>query len=246
MLKPTLIMLLLASAQVAPAAATDKAAQPATSQPRAAAEKAAFALPALPYAADALQPVIDRETMELHHGKHHKGYVDNLNKAVAADPGLQGLTLEQILGRASALPKDVRDNGGGHWNHSFFWTLMAPEGQQGSPSPALEAAIRRDFGGMEKFKAAFQQAGTSRFGSGWVWLVQTPDGKLTVTSTPNQDNPLMDGGPIKGTPILANDVWEHAYYLTWRNQRAAYLSNWWKVVNWTRVNALFDAAQAGR
>lgn len=212
----------------------------------AAAVEGAFRLDPLPYAVDALAPVIDRETMELHHGKHHRAYVDNLNKAVAADPALKGLSLEQLLAKVSGLPKAVRDNGGGHWNHRFFWTLMAPEGQRGAPSAALEAAIQRDFGGMDRFKAAFQQAGTSQFGSGWAWLVLTPEGKLVVTSTANQDNPLMDLAAAKGTPILANDVWEHAYYLTYRNRRGEYLSSWWTVVNWNRVNALYEAAAKAR
>lgn len=237
MLKPMLAALLLVAA---PAAHAQQA--PATAQ----AVAGAFTLDPLPYATDALAPVIDRETMELHHGKHHRAYVDNLNKAVAADPALKGLGLEQLLARVSSLPKAVRDNGGGHWNHRFFWTLMAPEGQRGTPSKELEAAIARDLGGMDKFKAAFQQAGTSQFGSGWAWLVLTPEGKLVVTSTANQDNPLMDVAAVKGVPILANDVWEHAYYLTYRNRRAEYLSNWWTVVNWNRVNALYADATKRR
>ena len=232
-MKPLAAALLLVAA---PAALAQAPAAPA------AAVQGPFALDALPYATDALAPVIDRETMELHHGKHHRAYVDNLNKAVAADPTLKGLSLEQLLGRVSGLPKAVRDNGGGHWNHRFFWTLMAPQGQRGAPSEALEAAISRDFGGMETFKAAFQQAGTSQFGSGWAWLVLTPEGKLVVTSTANQDNPLMDVATVKGTPILANDVWEHAYYLTYRNRRGDYLSKWWDVVNWNRVSALYAEA----
>lgn len=237
MLKTLTAALLLAAAPAALAQA------PAAS---AATRQAAFTLPPLPYAADALAPVIDRETMELHHGKHHQAYVDNLNKAVAADPELKGMRVEQMLARASRLPKAVRDNGGGHWNHSFFWTLMAPEGQRGAPSAELTAAIARDFGDMDRFKSAFQQAGTGQFGSGWAWLVLTPDGKLAVTSTANQDNPLMDVASVKGVPILANDVWEHAYYLTYRNRRGDYLSKWWDVVNWNRVNALYAEALRGR
>ena len=223
-----------AFAQSAPAAAP----APAVQGP--------FVLDALPYAFNALAPVVDQETMELHWGKHHRAYVDNLNKAVTADPALKGLTLEQLLARVSTLPKAVRDNGGGHWNHRFFWTLMAPEGQRGAPSAPLTAAIEKDFGSVDKFKAAFQQAGVSQFGSGWAWLVVTPEGKLTVTSTPNQDNPLMDLAPVKGKPILANDVWEHAYYLTYRNRRADYLGNWWDGVNWGRVNELYAEATAKR
>ncbi len=204
----------------------------------------AFVLDALPYDYAALAPVIDEETMRLHHGLHHKAYVDNLNKAVAADPTLQGQSLEALLARASTLPMVVRNNGGGHWNHRFFWGLMAPEGQRGAPSPRLVAAIDKQFGSMDKFKAAFQQAGLSQFGSGWAWLVMRPDGTLAVTSTPNQDNPLMDVAAVKGKPILANDVWEHAYYLSYRNRRGEYLGKWWDVVNWGRVNELFDAASA--
>ncbi len=229
MLKPLAAALLLA------ATPATLAQTPPTTQ----AQKAQFTLPPLPYAADALAPVIDRETMELHHGKHHQGYVDSLNKAVVADPKLQGLGLEQILARAGTLPTAVRDNAGGHWNHSFFWLLMAAEGQRGAPSPALLKAIEAKWGTLDAFKTAFQQAGASRFGSGWGWLVVAPDGSLAVGSTPNQDNPLMDASELKGRPILANDVWEHAYYLTWRNRRADYLSAWWQVVNWNRVNQLF-------
>ncbi len=183
--------------------------------------------------------------MRIHHGKHHQAYVDNLNKAVAADPGLKGLSLEDLLARTSTLPKAIRDNGGGHWNHHFFWGLMAPEGMRGSPSPRLTAALVSQFGSVDAFKAEFQKAGVSQFGSGWAWLIIKPDGTLAVISTPNQDNPLMDLAPVKGTPILANDVWEHAYYLSYRNRRGEYLGKWWDVVNWNRVNSLFETAAAG-
>lgn len=235
MLKP-LAALLLACAAPAAFAQSAPTATPAAQGP--------FVLDALPYATNALAPVIDQETMELHWGKHHRAYVDNLNKAVLADPALKGLSLEAILARTSTLPKSIRDNGGGHWNHRFFWALMAPEGQRGAPSAPLLAAIQRDFGGLDKFKAAFQQAGTSQFGSGWAWLIVGADGKLAVISTPNQDNPLMDLAPVKGTPVLANDVWEHAYYLSYRNRRGEYLSKWWDVVNWGRVNELYAEAVA--
>lgn len=218
---------------------------PAVPQPAPAAQPA-FALDPLPYGHSALAPVIDEETMRIHHGLHHKAYVDNLNKAVAADPALRGQSLEAMLGRISSLPKAVRDNGGGHWNHRFFWSLMAPDGQRGAPSPRLQAAITAQFGSMDAFKQAFQQAGVAQFGSGWAWLVLKPDGTLAVTSTPNQDNPLMDVAGVRGTPILANDVWEHAYYLGYRNRRGDYLSKWWDVVNWGRVNTLFDQATGGR
>ena len=202
----------------------------------------AFELPALPYSFDALEPAIDTETMTIHHGRHHKAYVDNLNAAVAADPALQGMTLEQLMAGISKLPASVRNNGGGHWNHSLFWKIMAPAGQGGTPSPELAAAIDRDFGSLDALKAAMNKAATSRFGSGWAWLI-VRDGKLEVTSTPNQDNPLMDVAEVQGAPILAVDVWEHAYYLKYQNKRADYLTAWWSVVNWNEVNRLYkDAA----
>ncbi len=201
----------------------------------------AFILAPLPYATDALEPVIDQKTMEIHHDKHHAAYVKNLNQAVAADPALQGQSLEALLANASRLPAAVRNNGGGHYNHSLFWTLMAPVGQGGEPSAALRARIDQDFGSWDKFVTAFEEAGLKRFGSGWAWLVWS-DGRLQVISTPNQDNPLMDLAEVKGAPILANDVWEHAYYLKHQNKRGDYLKGWWQVVNWERVNALFGAA----
>ncbi|WP_298127402.1 superoxide dismutase [Brevundimonas sp.] len=201
----------------------------------------AFTLPPLPYAHDALEPAIDKATMEFHHGKHHQAYVDNLNKAVDADPALQGKSLEDLFATMSTLPKAVRNNGGGHWNHSLFWELLAPEGQTGEPSAELAAAIDRDLGGMEKFKEAFNAAGAGQFGSGWAWLI-VQDGKLKVTSTPNQDNPLMDVADEKGAVVLGADVWEHAYYLKYQNRRADYLKAFWSVVNWNKANALFAAA----
>lgn len=203
----------------------------------------AFTLPPLPYAHDALEPAIDKATMEFHHGKHHQAYVDNLNKAVDADPALQGQTLEQMFASMSKLPKAVRNNGGGHWNHSLFWELLAPVGKTGEPSAELAAAIDRDLGGMEKFKEAFNAAGAGQFGSGWAWLI-VQDGKLKVTSTPNQDNPLMDVAEDKGAVVLAADVWEHAYYLKYQNRRPDYLKAFWTVVNWNKANALFAAAKA--
>jgi Fe-Mn family superoxide dismutase len=202
----------------------------------------AFTLPPLPYAHDALEPAIDKATMEFHHGKHHQAYVDNLNKAVDADPALQGQTLEQMFASMSKLPKAVRNNGGGHWNHSLFWELLAPVGETGEPSAELAAAIDRDLGGMEKFKEAFNAAGAGQFGSGWAWLI-VQDGKLKVTSTPNQDNPLMDVAEDKGAVVLAADVWEHAYYLKYQNRRPDYLKAFWTVVNWNKANALFAAAK---
>ncbi|MBU1324325.1 MAG: superoxide dismutase [Alphaproteobacteria bacterium] len=201
----------------------------------------AFTLPPLPYAHDALEPAIDKATMEFHHGKHHQAYVDNLNKAVDADPALQGKSLEELFATMSSLPKAVRNNGGGHWNHSLFWELLAPVGQTGEPSSELAAAIDRDLGGMDRFKEAFNAAGAGQFGSGWAWLI-VQDGKLKVTSTPNQDNPLMDVADEKGTVVLGADVWEHAYYLKYQNRRADYLKAFWSVVNWNKANALYAAA----
>lgn len=202
---------------------------------------AAFSLPTLPYAYDALASVIDAQTMELHHQRHHGAQVAALNTALAANPNLANLSLVQLLAQASTLPPAVRNNAGGHWNHSFFWTIMSPPGQGGAPSPALSAAIVRDFGSMEAFKAQFRAASMGRFGSGWVWLVKTPAGKLAITSTPNQDNPLMDSGDVRGTPILGNDVWEHAYYLKYQNKRADYVDAWWGVINWAEVSRRFGA-----
>jgi superoxide dismutase, Fe-Mn family len=203
----------------------------------------AFTLPPLPYAYDALEPAIDKATMELHHGKHHQAYVDNLNKAVDADGSLQGKSLEELFVNISKAPKAVRNNGGGHWNHSLFWELLAPADKTGQPSAELAAAIDRDLGGMDRFKEALNAAGVGQFGSGWAWLI-VQDGKLKVTSTPNQDNPLMDVAEEKGAVVLAADVWEHAYYLKYQNRRADYLKAFWTVVNWTKANALFAAATA--
>ena len=203
----------------------------------------AFTLPPLPYAHDALEPAIDKATMELHHGKHHQAYVDNLNKAVDADSSLQGKSLEELFANISKAPKAVRNNGGGHWNHSLFWELLAPADKTGQPSAELAAAIDRDLGGMDRFKEALNAAGVGQFGSGWAWLI-VQDGKLKVTSTPNQDNPLMDVAEEKGAVVLAADVWEHAYYLKYQNRRADYLRAFWSVVNWNKANALFAAATA--
>ena len=203
----------------------------------------AFTLPPLPYAYDALEPAIDKETMTFHHDKHHQAYVDNLNKAIDGDSSLQGKSLEELFANMSKAPKAVRNNGGGHWNHSLFWELLAPVGETGEPSAELAAAIDRDLGGMEKFKEAFNAAGAGQFGSGWAWLI-VQDGKLKVTSTPNQDNPLMDVADEKGAVVLAADVWEHAYYLKYQNRRPDYLKAFWTVVNWNKANELFAAATA--
>ncbi|WGM32024.1 superoxide dismutase [Brevundimonas sp. NIBR11] len=203
----------------------------------------AFTLPPLPYAYDALEPAIDKETMTFHHDKHHQAYVDNLNKAVDADASLQGKSLEELFATISTAPKAVRNNGGGHWNHALFWELLAPAGQGGEPSAELAAAIDRDLGGLDKFKEDFNAAGAGQFGSGWAWLI-VQDGKLKVTSTPNQDNPLMDVAEQKGAVVLGADVWEHAYYLKYQNRRPDYLKAFWTVVNWNKANELFAAATA--
>jgi Fe-Mn family superoxide dismutase len=204
----------------------------------------AFTLPPLPYAYDALEPTIDAQTMTLHHTKHHQAYVDKLNEGVGEDPGLQGKSLEEILSGISRASKKVRNNGGGHWNHSFFWEIMGPGG--GSPGARLQDAINSAFGSFDDLKTKFNEAGVGQFGSGWVWLVAGPDGALQVTSTPNQDNPLMDDAPVKGTPILGNDVWEHAYYLKYNNRRPEYLGAWWSVVNWEKVAEHYERVAGGR
>jgi Fe-Mn family superoxide dismutase len=241
--------LFLAAAALLAAPACAQSAQPApaeASTPATTPAPAPFTLAPLPYAAEALEPVIDAETMRLHHGKHHQAYVDNLNKAVAADPALAGMGIEQLVARAGTLPAAVRNNAGGHWNHTFFWETMAPIDRVGAVSPDLEKAITDQFGSLERFKAAFKTEGTGRFGSGWVWLIVGEGGKLAITSTPNQDNPLMDVAETKGTPILGNDVWEHAYYLKHQNRRGDYLDGWWQVVDWGKVSERYAAAVKAR
>ena len=198
----------------------------------------AFTLPPLPYAHDGLEPAIDKETMSFHYDKHHQTYVDNLNKAVAA-AGVEGQSFDELFAKMSTLPVAVRNNAGGVWNHTFFWDGLAPVGTGGAPSAELAAAIDADLGGMDAFKEAFNAAGLGRFGSGWAWLV-VKDGKLAITSTPNQDNPVMDGA---GTPVLGLDVWEHAYYLKFQNRRAEFLAAFWSIVNWNKVNELYAAAK---
>jgi Fe-Mn family superoxide dismutase len=200
----------------------------------------AFTLPQLPYAYDALEPTIDAQTMQLHHSKHHQAYVDKLNEGVSEDPSLEGKSLEEILAVISSQPKKVRNNGGGHWNHSFFWETMVGGGSQ--PSGRLAEAIDAKFGSLDALKTKFNEAGVGQFGSGWAWLIVGQDGELAIVSTPNQDNPLMDDAPVKGTPILGNDVWEHAYYLKYQNRRPEYLAAWWNVVNWEKVAERFEAA----
>ena len=193
----------------------------------------AFTLPALPYAPDALEPFIDKATMEIHHGKHHNAYVTNLNNALAGTEG-ESLSIEEICKNISKYPVPVRNNGGGHFNHSFFWkTLKKNEG--GKPSGELASAIDAAFGSLDKFKEEFTKAATTRFGSGWAWLIKKSDGTLAVTSTPNQDNPLMDVAEVKGTPLLGLDVWEHAYYLNYQNRRPDYIAAFYNVINWDEV-----------
>ncbi len=199
----------------------------------------AFTLPALPYAHDALEPHIDALTMQIHHGKHHQAYVDNLNKAIAGTPN-ENKSLEELVKSAGAISPAVRNNGGGHWNHSFFWELLAPNAG-GTPTGALADAINDVFGSFDSFKEKFNTAGATRFGSGWAWLIIN-NGTLQITSTPNQDNPLMDVAEVKGTPILGIDVWEHAYYLKYQNRRPEYLTNIWNVINWNKVAENFAKA----
>ena len=199
----------------------------------------AFTLPALPYAFNALEPHIDARTMEIHHGKHHNAYVTNLNNAVAGKPE-ENLSIEEICKNVSKYPAAVRNNGGGHYNHTFFWTILGPNAG-GKPSGALAEAIDSAFGNFDEFKTKFAAAGVGRFGSGWAWLIVDDGGKLQITSTPNQDNPLMDVAEVKGKPVLGLDVWEHAYYLNYQNRRPDYIAAFWNVVNWNEVAKRFGA-----
>jgi len=198
-----------------------------------------FELAPLPYAFNALEPHIDARTMEIHHGKHHQAYVTNLNNAISGTEA-EGLSLEEICRNISKYPAAVRNNGGGHFNHDLFWKLLSPSGG-GAPSGSLMDAINAAFGTFEEFKSKFAAAGTTRFGSGWAWLIKKDDGKLEICSTPNQDNPLMDIAEVKGTPILGLDVWEHAYYLHYQNRRPDYISAFWNVLNWDEVSNLFES-----
>lgn len=205
----------------------------------------AHTLPALPYPENALEPYIDAQTMNIHHTKHHQAYVNNLNAALEGLPELAALSLEDLQKSLDKVPEDkraaVRNNGGGHYNHSLFWTVIGPN-KGGAPTGALAEAIDKAFGSFDAFKEAFTKAATTRFGSGWAWLIKKADGSLAVTSTPNQDNPLMDGS---GVPLLGLDVWEHAYYLKYQNRRPDYIAAWWNVVNWPEVARRFSAAKGG-
>ncbi len=214
-----------------------------------AAEGGALTLPPLPYAPGALEPHIDAKTMEMHHGKHHAAYIKNFNTALESKPDLAKQPLDRLLADLPAIPDEalrntLRNNGGGHWNHDFFWKTLSPADKSGKPSEMLAAAIKSTFTSEEAFKKAFGEAATKRFGSGWAWLI-VKDGKLKVTSTPNQDNPAMKGivpDAELGTPILGLDVWEHAYYLNYQNRRPDYITAWWNVVNWTEVSERFAVA----
>jgi Fe-Mn family superoxide dismutase len=199
-----------------------------------------FTLPDLPYPFNALEPHIDARTMEIHHGKHHNAYVTNLNNAIAGTDA-EKLSIEEICRNVSRYPVAVRNNGGGHYNHSLFWNIMSPQGG-GMPSGKLAEAIQATFGTFEEFKNKFSAAAAGRFGSGWAWLVVDAQKKLLITSTPNQDNPLMDVAEDRGTPILGLDVWEHAYYLHYQNRRPDYIAAWWNVVNWAEVARRYDEA----
>jgi len=202
----------------------------------------AFTLPDLPYDYDALEVSIDARTMEIHHTKHHNTYITNLNNAVADTPNADK-SLSELITNAGQLSPAIRNNGGGHWNHSFFWEVMTGD-SMGTPTGALADDINATFGSLEAMKEQFNTAGATRFGSGWAWLTISAEGKLEISSTPNQDNPLMDVADVKGTPILGLDVWEHAYYLRYQNLRPAYMQAWCDVVNWNKVSELYTAAKA--
>ncbi len=203
----------------------------------------AFTLPALPYAYDALEPTLDAQTMEIHHSKHHQAYVTNLNNAIAGTE-LEGKSLEEILQAVGTASPAVRNNGGGHWNHSFFWPLLQSNngGEGGEPVGAVAEAIKQAFGSYEKFQEEFAKAATTRFGSGWAWLCKQADETLSICSTPNQDNPLMPDSGCKGTPVLGLDVWEHAYYLKYQNRRPDYIAAFFNLINWDEVNRRYQAA----
>jgi Fe-Mn family superoxide dismutase len=199
----------------------------------------AFTLAPLPYASDALEPHFDQMTMEIHHGRHHNTYVTNLNNAVAGTAN-ESKTIEELVASAGSISPAVRNNGGGHWNHTFFWNILSPNGG-GAPVGDLAAAIDAKFGSFDAFKDEFKKAALGRFGSGWAWLIKTDEG-VAITSTPNQDNPLMDIADVKGTPIIGLDVWEHAYYLKYQNKRPDYVDAFWNVVDWNKAEATFQGA----
>lgn len=201
----------------------------------------AFQLPPLPYPNNALEPYFDALTMEIHHDRHHAAYVNNLNAALENQAGMQELSIEQLMENISKYSTAIRNNGGGHFNHTLFWKLLSPNGG-GEPKGALAEGINETFGSFDKFKDEFARAATTRFGSGWAWLVVAA-GKLVISSTPNQDNPLMDLAEIKGKPLLCLDVWEHAYYLKYQNKRPDYINAYWNLVNWEYAGILYEAAK---
>jgi len=229
------------AAKAAQGTASTSSPAPAKVSPPASVPYGPFTLPKLDYGYGDMEPVIDTQTMTLHHSKHHQAAVNALNSAVAASPFLAGRGLETLLSMASQLDTVARNNAGSHYNHSLYWRMMAPPGQGGAPSPELQARIVQDFGSLDAFKTAFQSAALSRYGSGWGWLIWNGS-ELKINSLPYQDNPLMDDVDLRGAPILLNDVWEHAYYLKWQNRRDGYLSNWWQVTNWNEANRLFAEA----
>ncbi|MFB2876785.1 superoxide dismutase [Floridanema aerugineum] len=228
-------LMLIVACQQAPQA--DSSPTPGT--PVAQTSAKSVQLAPLPYDYAALEPHIDAQTMRLHHDRHHQSYVDNLNKALAKQPNLQNRTVEQLLRDLNSVPEDirtdVRNNGGGHLNHTMFWQIMSPQGG-GDATGAIAQEITKTFGSFQQFKDQFNQAASDRFGSGWVWLVRNSNGQLQITTTPNQDTPIMDGS----YPIMGNDVWEHAYYLRYQNERAKYLDAWWNVVNWNEINRRYQ------
>ncbi|MCZ2356800.1 MAG: superoxide dismutase [Bacteroidia bacterium] len=203
-----------------------------------------FSLSSLPYQYDALEPYVDARTMEIHHSKHHNAYITNLNNALEAHPQLQQQDLATLVSDIQALPESirtaVRNNGGGHWNHTFFWSILTPTSTK-KPVGKLASAIDYTFGSFESLQDKFTKAAMGRFGSGWAWLIRKPNGELVITSTPNQDSPIMNIAEVGGTPILGLDVWEHAYYLNYQNRRADYVNAWWNIVNWEAAENLFAA-----
>lgn len=202
----------------------------------------AFVLDPLPYPSDALEPNIDKQTMEIHHGKHHNAYVTNLNNAVAGTE-MENLSIDELVANVSKYPVAVRNNGGGHFNHTLFWNILSATGG-GGPTGQLAGAIDQKFGSYDAFKEEFTKAATTRFGSGWAWLIVNADGELAITSTPNQDNPLMDVAEQKGTPVIGLDVWEHAYYLKYQNKRPDYIAAFWNVVDWNAAEKRYQQAKA--
>ena len=202
----------------------------------------AFVLDPLPYSSDALEPNIDKQTMEIHHGKHHNAYVTNLNNAVTGTE-MENLSIDELVANVSKYPVAVRNNGGGHFNHTFFWNILSANGG-GQPTGQLAEAIDQKFGSYDTFKEEFTKAATTRFGSGWAWLSVTADGELAISSTPNQDNPLMDVAEQKGTPIIGLDVWEHAYYLKYQNRRPEYIAAFWNMIDWNTADTRYQEAKA--